>query len=352
MQKKQNKTKSQQGMKKKEGSSLGKAPVAQARRVTTSKPKIQGRANNGDIRVQHREYISDVAGSVAFASTEFLLNAGSLISFPWLSSIARQYESYSFRSLKFCYESQAPTTATGTVLLVLDYDAADAAPLSKVEAMSYRNSVRSAPWQESSHRSSPEDLHKMKSYYVRDTTILAANLDVKTYDIGNLFVCTQGQANTNAIGELYVEYDVDLMTPQLVKPLVPGFKLTTTAGQSNVLPWGTSWTLDPDNNIRVTVDSGTQLTFNETFEGLLILSTSAAGAATAAGNGQIGAGTATVSELVDLVTSPATTSSFGGAAVYSVRAVSGQTVILTWAFNIAYGSASLRLMAYPVVTIG
>jgi hypothetical protein len=44
---------------------------------------------------------------------------------------------------------------------------------------------------------------------------LASNLDIKTYDVGNLYVCTEGQASTATVGYLYIDYEVVLKTPQL-----------------------------------------------------------------------------------------------------------------------------------------
>lgn len=55
--------------------------------------------------------------------------------------------------------------------------------------------------------------------YVR-TTALAANLDVKTYDAGNFFVCTTDGTAVNW-GKLWVEYDVDLYVPQLPPQGIP-----------------------------------------------------------------------------------------------------------------------------------
>jgi len=45
---------------------------------------------------------------------------------------------------------------------------------------------------------------------------LAANLDIKTYDVGSLFVCTVDGSGPNIPwGKLWVEYDIDLYIPQL-----------------------------------------------------------------------------------------------------------------------------------------
>jgi hypothetical protein len=59
-----------------------------------------------------------------------------------------------------------------------------------------------------------EDLNKRKSYYVR-RGVLPTGAERDTYDIGSLTVITQGMGDTGPVGELYVEYEVRLITPQL-----------------------------------------------------------------------------------------------------------------------------------------
>lgn len=188
------------------------APVAKSLTLATSRP--QTRSDNGDIIITHREYIMDVPGAIPFQATPLPVNPGIAASFPWLSTIAPSYESYIFESLEFHYETQAPTSSTGSIILAMDYDSNDLVPTSKSQVMSYRGSVRSAPWSSSCHRSQKEDVAKRKSYFVRRGT-LAANQDKNLYDCGQFYLCRQGQVDTSVVGELYVSYRVRLMTPQL-----------------------------------------------------------------------------------------------------------------------------------------
>jgi hypothetical protein len=195
---------------------MQEAPLALTRPVRIGVPDVSGSPYVGDgrVRVRHREYLADVAGSVAFAATGFAINPGIATSFPWLSNIAVNFESYLFRALSFEYETQKSASTSGTIMMAVDFDAADAAPASKTALMTYHNAVRSAVWGECCYRSDMMDLRKFGvQRYVRSGA-LAANLDIKTYDVGNLFVATQGEADTSAIGELYVVYDVELITPQ------------------------------------------------------------------------------------------------------------------------------------------
>jgi hypothetical protein len=206
-------------------SPMSKAPIAQTRTVKTGRPTIK-QLRNGDIMVTHREYIGEIAANAGgppstFSLQSFSINPGLTAIFPWLSKLAQNYESYRFEKLKFCYETESPSTLGGTLVMAVDYDSLDASPTSKQQAMAYRASVRSAPWNDCCHTSVAEDLHKLKSNYVRSlSSPPPANSDLKTYDIGNLFVITQGISTASATcGELYVEYSVHLLTP--VYDIVP-----------------------------------------------------------------------------------------------------------------------------------
>lgn len=191
-------------------------PVASSSIMRMQAPKInRSRAIDGSIRVTHREYISDIISTgTSFEVSQFSINPGIASTFPWLSTIALNYESYLFRSLRFEYESQSSTASSGSIMHAVDFDAADDPPSSKVQLMSYANAVRSSVWQESCYTSQGSDLRKFGTKrYIRSGT-LASNLDIKTYDVGNYFIASQG-ASAASLGELYVEYDVELETPQL-----------------------------------------------------------------------------------------------------------------------------------------
>jgi len=171
--------------------------------------------------VCHREYVSDVIPSTESSSGTFQLllahkiNPGNSLLFPWLSQIATRFESYNFKALKFVYEPQCPTTSAGTVMQVVDYDASDDPPINKTQMMAYKGAVRSPPWFCSSNQSDPSDLHKQKSYFVRNTA-QSGTQDPRLYDVGIFFLAFEGAAASSFYaGELYVEYCVEFMTPNL-----------------------------------------------------------------------------------------------------------------------------------------
>jgi hypothetical protein len=209
--------------------------AAQGKVKKTSRPKMNT-LRNGDCHIVHREYIQDLTAQATSPSTfnvaaSLPINPGLAVTFPWLSKIAANFESYRFSKLKFCYETEAPSSLGGTQVLAVDYDASDVAPTTKQQALAYRDSVRCAPWQNCTHNSLKEDLSKQKTYFVRYGAA-PANTDIKMYDTGNLFAINQGVTTGGAVtGELYVEYDVTLMTPLYENTAVPvsGAMTTTTA---------------------------------------------------------------------------------------------------------------------------
>jgi len=296
-------------------------PVAQGKVNKSGKAKIE-RSNNEEIVISHREYLGDIAGSINFATTSYQINPGQPISFPWLSNIAAQYESYRFEKLEYFFETQAATTATGTIVLAVDYDSNDATPLNKQQAMAYANSVRSPPWSSCCHSSSKLDLNKQKSYYVAKGS-LASNQDINLYATGYIYICVQGQAGTTAIGELYVDYRVRLMTPQLANPAIGLSFYSAFSGTSNAAPFATK-----TGNVPATVSSsGTTTsistwTFSQAWEGYVTIVLVGTGFSTG-----MFAPTGTATSVENGEAAPA--AGTNAVASYSVTAAPAQTFILT-----------------------
>jgi hypothetical protein len=219
---------------------MNSVAIAYSKPTVTRKPRINGNpyTENGSVRVRHREYLQDLPASDPYLNVPFSINPGLSSTFPWLSGMARLFESYKFHKLKFCYEPTCTTVTPGSVLLAVDFDASDPPPVSKTQIMSYHNAVRSAPWEGTSYTSAVSDLLKFGTQrYVRSGAITG---DIKTYDVGNFFIATQGSVGTAAtIGEIYVEYDIELYTPQISDPVA-------TLASSHVLQAGNSLGITSD----------------------------------------------------------------------------------------------------------
>lgn len=248
-----------------------KAPVAQSTKNRTQHPEMEWARDGSSCRIRHRERVGTTLGSVAFSvANTFAINPGLASSFPWLSAVAQRFESYRFERLDFEYKTKTATTTTGDVILALDYDAADAAPGSSIQAEGYAEAVSSAPWQDLTHCSGKVNLSKLRSRYVRSGP-LDANLDIKTYDVGNMFVCTENQASAALIGYIYVSYDIVLMTPQLALNYAGliGGAVSSGGTVSGANPLGTTAAVDAQA-VGLSVNASSVVTF--AFPGTYLIS--------------------------------------------------------------------------------
>lgn len=215
------------------GDALVQVPASMSRTTVAKTPKMSASFARGDgmIVVRHREYLKDVIGSIAFTATSSSINPGQESMFPWLCKLANNYESYKFRSLSFEYETCTATSVAGTVMVAVDYDAADSKPATKQVMLGYHNAVRSAAWNRATLSCDKADLQKNGQKFTR-LNPLTANLDIKTYDVGNLIVATAGFAGDGLAGELYVSYEVELHTPQIIAdhPQDSSAKISSTTG--------------------------------------------------------------------------------------------------------------------------
>lgn len=201
------------------------------------------------VRMSHREYIGDVVTSSTageFNLTKFEINPGMAGSFPYLATIARNFQMYRFRGLVFQYVStsgdalNSTNSALGTVNMVPEYNVLSAAPRSKVEMLNTSGAISGKP-SDSLLCGVECDTKKGNNgqFFVRafDRSANAAR-DIRLADICNLYVATYGMQGTSVnVGQLYVTYDIDLLMPVTEPP--GSYDLTTCIrydGTVNALP--------------------------------------------------------------------------------------------------------------------
>lgn len=192
------------------------APAANGTYVKHNKAKL--RSNKSGMSIRHREYVQDINFGDPGDFNNMVqqpINPGNRELFPWLSGIATRFETYRFNRLRFIYEPQCGTDNEGTVMMAVDFDAVDPPPVDKLQFMTYDGAVRSPPWFAGCYECAPYNLHKYKEYYITPNLTTPTSTDEKTYYVGNIYVATQSQATPFTAGELYVEYDCVLSTPQL-----------------------------------------------------------------------------------------------------------------------------------------
>lgn len=164
------------------------------------------------VTITHRELVASVSGSTTFTNAfAFSVNPGLFASFPWLSSQASGWEKYRFEYLRLCYYTRNGSSTPGSVQLVPDYDAADGAPINEMIASAAYGTAEDAPWKDICLEL---DVRRLAGERFLRNGPLVPNLDIKTYDVANVFVNT---VDGTAIpwGKLWWEYRVVLINPQL-----------------------------------------------------------------------------------------------------------------------------------------
>jgi hypothetical protein len=173
--------------------------------------------NRRGCTIQEDEFVAAVLGSVGFATTQYPLQPGQVLTFPWLSQEAKLWERYTFEHLEFYYKRDvsefATNGTTGKVMFSVDFDASDPPPATKTQVEDTYPHADAMPCENFRLIVDPRSLHPgMLPKYVRPGGLPGA-ADIKLYDAGNLAVSTQGNQNTSEVGELRVKYTVRFENP-------------------------------------------------------------------------------------------------------------------------------------------
>lgn len=191
-------------------------PVATAKRAQTSRPTIS--QNRSSIRVRHREYIGNLEGQAEFTIRKTLeLNPGLPATFPWLSGIANNWDEYTVHGLRVEVIARCGSNTSGSVIISPDYDASDAAPISEAVMTTFEDTVEDAPWKDMVCFLRPPSMKGgMTRKFIRSLP-LAPNQDIKTYDVGKVFLATVGgpPLKEESWSKVWISYDIEFFVPSL-----------------------------------------------------------------------------------------------------------------------------------------
>jgi len=229
--------------------------------------------------VRHREYIGDVLSSAtagAFSLSAFPLNPGLSSSFPWLSSLAQNYEEYQFRGMIWEFKStsadalNSTNTALGTIILSTEYNVLNAQFSNKQQMENAEFASSAKPSEcvyhpiECDPRQTPVD-----KLFVRSGPVVSS--DLRFSDLGTFQIASVGCQGTSVnLGELWVSYEVELFKPVLVvdeglggTPMSIHWTLDH-ANFANAHPWGSTTSIygGTSGNLLGTITSGTTITLS------------------------------------------------------------------------------------------
>jgi hypothetical protein len=237
-------------------------------------------------RITHRESLGPVTSTGTGFTVLFNLPVQPALpaSFPWLSAIASQYETYAPRKTKskrgmkahcirYCYEPRCSTGTAGTVVQATNYDAAEAAFTSLTQAENYRGATVCQPWVRACHELEVDSMRDYNRHYTRAGAAVSGT-DIKTYDVGNYQLIVSGVA-AGQIGELYVEYDIDFFDPRVPVPIGQNLAMwhaaSSAGGATNAAPL-TGGAVRAGSTLGVTIPNTAQISIPDVGRYLIAVS--------------------------------------------------------------------------------
>jgi hypothetical protein len=171
------------------------------------------------IRIRHKEYLGDISGTTAFTLASYDLNPGLSQTFPWLASIAANYQEYYFAGLLLSFVStsadalNSTNTALGKIIMATDYNASDTVYINPQQMLATEFSNYGKPADNLLHAvECHPGTRPTKWQYVR-TAAVGTGRDPRLYDLGVFQIASQGMQAAANIGGLWVSYDIILCKP-------------------------------------------------------------------------------------------------------------------------------------------
>lgn len=231
---------------------------------------VSNQRNGGEIRIKFREYLGDVRTHPtvvgAWYNTAYTLNAANQQTFPWLSTLALNYEQWQPNGIIFEFRSTATEYSTsanlGSVIMATDYDYSDSDYATKLEALNSAYAMESkisADIQMHGVECAPAS-NPTRIFYCSNSTSVPTGTSVHEYFLGKFQIATSGSSATanSIVGSLYVNYDITFRKPQFTQGvyakqlLFDHFVLQGTINQTQALG-STAPARSTDSNLMCTV---------------------------------------------------------------------------------------------------
>ncbi|QMW68738.1 capsid protein [Crucivirus-255] len=171
--------------------------------------------------ISHREFITDISGSIDFEKRVFRINPGVDTTFPWLASVAENYEQYVVQGMIFEFKTTCATaigstnTALGTVVLATQYNSLSPEFQSKQQMENYEFAISSVPSQSVLHPIECDPTQTQCGGIFNMADPADADGDRRLYDVGRFTIATVGMQAESVIGELWVTYKICFLKPRL-----------------------------------------------------------------------------------------------------------------------------------------
>jgi hypothetical protein len=180
--------------------------------------------------IRHREYLGDVMSSIPFAVQSYVINPSQPATFPWLSSIAVNFQEWVPRGIAFEFKTTSSdlvvtgvSPALGVVILATQYNTLEPAFTSKRTMDNYEYTTDCKPSQNCMHYvecAKKENI--IGEYYTQlPGGISPPGSDPRFEVLGTFNIAQSGMQETvpgthYPIGELWITYEIEFRKPRLL----------------------------------------------------------------------------------------------------------------------------------------
>lgn len=204
---------------------LVQAPTAMTVRQSNVANKPQYKSSKTGVIITHSELISGLfvgtGAPTAYSAIKLVINPGKFSTFPWLATIATNYDKYIFRKLKFIYMPLVATSVSGRVGLAYDYDSSDAVPGNRADFFSMTKHSEAAIWAPLALDVPLDNLERFTNTHTLT--------DSKLIDVGSVVYMSDASSATasSVVGDILCEYEVELRRPQSPSYVTQSLSFTT-----------------------------------------------------------------------------------------------------------------------------
>lgn len=193
-------------------------PAAYGISAIATPPRVNGKDS---FHVVRREFVGTATNgsttgfaltTLSSATPGYDFNPSVYNLFPWLSNLANSYERFRFNRLAFHFIPSQATSTAGRFYAAVDYDYDDRPASTKTELMGNKTAVESAVWNESKLVCDPQSLNRDMPYRYVSCSTRGLDVEGRTAFSGFL-MCAFDTTVANCLMDIWVEYDVELVTP-------------------------------------------------------------------------------------------------------------------------------------------
>lgn len=215
-------------------------PLSAANVPLLNSPNV---SEEGMMRVKHREFLGDLrSGDNENANTyEYFINPQNPALFPWLSTIAGNFEQWVphgivFEFVSTCGNAVSSTNASlGSVSVATQYNVRSGPFSTKSELLNHYFAVSGKTADNLMHaiECNPDEVQIPIFNTLATATIDPTVGEDRLYYLGVTTVRNQGSQSTGVgdlrytVGELWVTYDISLLKPRINVPSLPPFSTQT-----------------------------------------------------------------------------------------------------------------------------